>query len=75
MAAGSDRPGLTGAAWRKSSYSGGAGNCVEVACNLPAVVGVRDSKNPSGPALALTRQTWSAFVGDVKKGLFDLRRS
>ena len=38
--------------WRKSSYSGGdEGSCVEVLDNLPAVVPVRDSKNPDGPAL------------------------
>ncbi|WP_157871555.1 DUF397 domain-containing protein, partial [Streptomyces aurantiacus] len=28
-------PALTGAAWRASSYSGGQGNCVETATNLP----------------------------------------
>ncbi|MBO4210342.1 DUF397 domain-containing protein, partial [Micromonospora echinofusca] len=43
---------LTGATWRKSTRSGGSGgNCVEVADNLPGVVGVRDSKDPTGPAL------------------------
>jgi Domain of unknown function (DUF397) len=31
--------------WRKSSYSGSnGGNCVEIADNLPGVVGVRDSR-------------------------------
>lgn len=34
--------------WRKSSYSGNQGNCVELAHTLDAV---RDSKNPTGPAL------------------------
>lgn len=33
--------------WRKSSASSGEGQCVEV--RLPS--GVRDSKNPGGPAL------------------------
>jgi hypothetical protein len=33
--------------WRKSSYSGTGGNCVEVRQDLAAL---RDSKNP-GPAL------------------------
>lgn len=43
---------LTGARWRKSTKSGGnGGNCLEVADNLPGVVGVRDSKDPTGPAL------------------------
>ncbi len=36
---------LTGATWRKSSYSSAnGGNCVEVARNLPGAVAVRDSK-------------------------------
>jgi len=59
------------AAWRKSSYSGGAGNCVEIAGNLPGTVGVRDSKNPAGPVLVFTPRTWQAFVAGVKSGEFD----
>jgi Domain of unknown function (DUF397) len=45
-------PNLTGAQWRKSSYSNGnGGNCVEVE---GAQRGVRDSKNPTGAALMFT---------------------
>ncbi|PRY46251.1 DUF397 domain-containing protein [Umezawaea tangerina] len=41
--------------WRRSSYSGGGGNeCVELAFP-PAVVAVRDSKNPDGPRLVFPR--------------------
>jgi hypothetical protein len=59
-------PDLTGAVWRKSTRSGGSGgNCVEVADNLPGVVGVRDSKDV-GPALAFGPAAWSVFVGTVK---------
>lgn len=36
---------LSRAQWRKSSYSGNNGNCVEVATNLPHLVAIRDSKN------------------------------
>ncbi|MBM0278637.1 DUF397 domain-containing protein [Micromonospora tarensis] len=58
---------LAGATWRKSTRSGGSGgDCVEVADNLPGVVGVRDSKDPTGPALAFTPVTWATFVSDVK---------
>lgn len=64
---------LTGANWRKSSRSNGqGGNCVEVARNLPDVVGMRDSKNPAGSALAVEPQSWMAFNDAVKAGAFDL---
>ncbi|MGK5737461.1 DUF397 domain-containing protein [Micromonospora sp. URMC 103] len=40
------------ARWRKSTRSGASGgNCVEVADNPPGIVAVRDSKDPSRPAL------------------------
>ncbi|MGC1214510.1 MAG: DUF397 domain-containing protein [Micromonospora sp.] len=57
---------LIGARWRKSSRSSGnGGNCVEVADNLPGVIGVRDSKDPAGPALTFTPAAWRAFVTRV----------
>ncbi|MDG4753548.1 DUF397 domain-containing protein [Micromonospora sp. WMMD718] len=59
-------PDLTGAAWRKSTRSNNGGECVEVADNLPDVVGLRDSKNPAGPALAFPPSTWAAFIRAVK---------
>ena len=36
---------LSSAQWKKSSYSGNSGNCVEVA-DLGTVVVIRDSKEP-----------------------------
>jgi hypothetical protein len=55
---------LTGARWRKSSRSGAnQAACVEVADNVAGVVGVRDSKDPSGPVLTFTPEAWRAFVG------------
>jgi hypothetical protein len=49
--------------WRKSSYSSGnpTGDCVEVAF-VASKVGVRDSKNVSGPALSFPGTAWRAFV-------------
>jgi hypothetical protein len=49
--------------WRKSSHSGDSGtsNCVEVALAASAV-GVRDSKNAGGPALAFSPAVWRGFV-------------
>jgi hypothetical protein len=58
---------LSPAIWRKSSYSNGAGgDCVEVATNLPGLVAVRDSKDPEGPALLLTRGQWRALLADTR---------
>ncbi|MFD7899189.1 DUF397 domain-containing protein [Streptomyces sp. NPDC059743] len=49
--------------WRKSSYSNGAGGeCVEVADLTEVGVGVRDSKRPQGPLLAVQRDAWAGFV-------------
>lgn len=57
------RPDLTAAAWRSSSYSNQeGGNCVQVADGFSGLVPVRDSKNPTGPALVLTTAAWTAFV-------------
>jgi hypothetical protein len=56
--------------WKKSSYSGGNGDCVEVA-SLGDGVAVRDSKNPDGPRLYFTPSEWEAFRQGVKAGEFD----
>jgi hypothetical protein len=62
---------LSQAKWHKSTRSGGSGNCVEVADNLPGIVAVRDTKNRDGGTLIFTDAEWSAFVGGVKDGEFD----
>jgi len=54
-------------AWRKSSHSGpDNGDCVEVADGHPTLTPVRDSKNPTGPALLFGTAAWTAFVAGVK---------
>ncbi|MER7672827.1 DUF397 domain-containing protein [Kitasatospora sp. NPDC096128] len=65
---------LTGAFWRKSSYSGAnGGQCVEVADGFADAMPVRDSKDPSGPALVFSPTAWQSFVTAVRTGEFDAR--
>ncbi len=47
------------ATFAKSSFSEG-GNCVEVA--RTEVIGVRNSKDPDGPVLLITRSGWETFA-------------
>ncbi|MEU6224223.1 DUF397 domain-containing protein [Streptomyces sp. NPDC047042] len=57
---------LTEAVWRVSSYSGGQGECVEIADNLPYLVPVRDSKwRATAPAITFGRDAWCAFVAQL----------
>ena len=63
---------LSRAEWFKSTRSGPyCDNCVEVAF-VGDGIAVRDSKNPTGPALLFTTDEWDAFVGGAKNGEFDL---
>ncbi|ROO51848.1 uncharacterized protein DUF397 [Micromonospora sp. Llam0] len=57
---------FSSAYWRKSSRSNNQGECVEVADGLDGVIGVRDSKDPAGPVLAVAPASWSSFVAATK---------
>ncbi len=61
---------LSGARWRKSSYSGAGNDCVEL---VLARVGaaVRDSKNPEAGHISFVTPSWDAFLGVVKAGDLD----
>ncbi|KUN16925.1 toxin-antitoxin system, toxin component [Streptomyces antibioticus] len=52
--------------WLRSSYSTGANNCVETARPRSGpragLVAVRDSKDPSGPALLFSPGSWAEFT-------------
>jgi hypothetical protein len=54
----------TRVAWRKSSYSTGTGNCVEVA---PAAGGpvIRHSKHPDAGTITFLHREWAAFVREA----------
>nr|WP_240489802.1 DUF397 domain-containing protein [Actinomadura atramentaria] len=54
-----------------SSHSSGNGECVEV-CDAPATVRVRDSKDPDGPIVTVSRATWSALHAQIQRGTLDL---
>ncbi|HEX3489454.1 MAG TPA: DUF397 domain-containing protein [Streptosporangiaceae bacterium] len=65
---------LSRLAWRKSSYSGANGNCLEIApAGGSSQIAVRDSKDQRGPALVFTAGQWSAFTAGIKDGSLDLR--
>ncbi|MFC5661937.1 DUF397 domain-containing protein [Kitasatospora misakiensis] len=55
-------------AWRKSSYSNGQGDCIEIAGGFSDVVPVRDSKDPHGPTLTFTAIAWQSFITAIHTG-------
>lgn len=61
---------LTGAQWFTSTRTSGGKDCVEVAHLRSGLVGVRDSKNRTGPALVFTPGQWDAFTAVVSNGEF-----
>ena len=57
--------------WRKSSYSGANGNCVEFAPFGADEVAVRNSRDPEGAVLFFDRAEMGAFLAAVKGGELD----
>ena len=55
---------MTRVTWRKSSYSGQSGSCVEVRV-APTGIGVRDTKN-RGHTLNFSNNTWASFITAIK---------
>ncbi|MRH92913.1 DUF397 domain-containing protein [Nocardia sp. SYP-A9097] len=52
---------LSQSKWFKSSKSPNASECVEIAF-ADSHVGVRDSKDPGGPALVFSGDQWDSFL-------------
>ncbi len=60
-------PDLSDTGWRTSSHSSGNGACVQVT-TTGGVIAVCDSKDPVGPRLVFSQQTWEAFTSRAKDG-------
>lgn len=55
--------------WRKSSRSqGGQGECVEISTDVANASLVRDSRDPEGPRLVLTRAEFASLLNNIKAG-------
>ena len=52
--------------WRKTSYSGSNGSCVETASG-GGVVLVRDTTDRDGGTLAFTVDAWRTFMTGIKR--------
>ncbi|MFE2410471.1 DUF397 domain-containing protein [Kitasatospora sp. NPDC059408] len=61
---------LSSAQWRKSTFSGQGGDCIEVAPNIPGLLPVRDSKDVQGPTLIFPAEAWRSFLAAVRAGEF-----
>lgn len=58
-------PNGTDTNWRKSSYSGSSGQCVEVAPSN-RMVGVRDTKARTSGELTVPAVSWTALLEQIR---------
>lgn len=57
--------------WRKSTFSGQNGECVELAQLPDGTIFVRNSNHPDAGTLAFTRAELTAWLQGCKAGEFD----
>jgi len=55
------------ARWRRSSYSGDTGDCVEVALLPSGRIAIRDSKDPAGVVFEVSISDWQSFISWVRE--------
>jgi hypothetical protein len=55
--------------WKKSSYSNGETNCIELADDVATIL-MRESDNP-GTIMATSRDSLRALIFGIKAGEFD----
>jgi hypothetical protein len=55
-----------GISWRKASLSAGNGECIEVAAASGQRIFIRDSKDPDGPILTCSAETFRSFLDTAK---------
>jgi hypothetical protein len=58
-------------AWRKSSFSGPDGHCVECATLSGGMIAVRNSNRPEAGTLLFTHAEMSAWILGCRAGEFD----
>jgi len=58
--------GVDSATWRKASYSGNQGNCVEAGVADAGRVLVRDTTNRDGGTLSVSADAWHRFTATIK---------
>ena len=57
---------MPGTGWRKSTWSGQDGDCIEAGQGPGGTILIRDSKDPDGPFLAVAAGTWRLFTGILR---------
>jgi hypothetical protein len=57
--------------WRTSSYSADRAECIEVAELGEDTIGIRDSKDPDGPALRFSRASAAAWLRAHRRAELD----
>lgn len=62
---------LGSVSWQKGLRSQGNSNCVELGRVARGVIAMRDSKNPTGPALGFTDAEIGAMFADIQAGRWD----